>query len=215
MNALPAALALVRLAGAVEADVATTPYAALHAVLAPVADIARYPHLAAIERIESKVGDVAPGTIRVVVHAKSGDIAVPVAADGVVEFPVSTALVEENPSVGTNQPKGSLALTVSVAIRTGDRLRVPWHDIETALGEVKAFFAKSRGVPAPAIDGIEVRFAPGEAAMLTIEGRSERLLMADASGRIVVLRDTADGDAPTLVFSRVPRAVTPYTEGKK
>ena len=198
-----------------EADVATTPYAALHAVLAPVAEIARYPHLVAIERIESKAGDVAPAAIRIVIHSKSGDIAVPVAPDGVVDFPVGAALAAENPPVGTNQPKGSLALTVSVAIRTGGRLRVPWHDIETALGEVKAFFATSRGTSAPEIDGIEVRFAPGDAAMLTIEGHSERLLMADASGRIVVLRDADDGDAPTLVFSRAPRAITPYTEGRK
>ena len=56
---------------------------------------------------------------------------------------------------------------------------MPWTDIEAGLDQVKAFYAETQGSAAPAINGVEVHFSPGSAAMLTIEGKSERLLMAD------------------------------------
>jgi hypothetical protein len=159
---------------------------------------------------------VRPEDIRIVIHAKGGAITVPVAAGGEVKFPVTDALREENPPVETNQPKGSLALIVSVALRDGVRMRVPWSDIEAGLADVKAFYAESSSAAAPAISGVEAHFSPGSSAMLTIEGKGERLLMADPAGRIVVTRDMALENAATeLVFSRAPDFVLPYSDQKK
>ena len=213
--ALFAMLALAPAAGGGEA-VSTTPYTTLYQVLAPVRAIDGYDRLVAIQRVESKI-DTKPSDIRIVIHAKSGEIPVPIAADGEVKFPVTDALREENPPVETNQPKGSLALIVNVALRGADQLRVPWSDIESGLTQVQSFYAKSQN-PAtpPAISGIEVHFRAGAAAMLTIEGKSERLLMADPNGRIIVTRDMApSSESPTLVFSRAPAFVLPYSDEKK
>jgi hypothetical protein len=211
-------LASIALAPAAFADEATsmTPYATLYAVLVPVTKIATYDHLVAIERIESKSGGVRPDTIRVVIHAKSGSINVPVSATGEVKFPVSEALRVENPPVETNQPKGSLALIVNVALRIGDRLRVPWTDVEAALSQVRQFYADTQGSAAPKISGVEAHFSPGNAAMLTIEGKSERLLMADPAGRILVTNEMASENAgAVLAFSRAPEFVVPYSDEKK
>jgi hypothetical protein len=194
----------------------TTPYATLYEVLSPVTKINAYDHLIAIERIESKASDVRPEEIRVVIHAAQGPMPVAVGAGGAVKFPITDALRAENPPVETNQPKGSLALIVNVALRVGDGLRMPWSEIEAGLAQVKAFYADSRGAAAPAISGVEVHFSTGSAAMLTIEGKNERLLMADPAGRIIVTRDVAlENDAPVLVFSRAPDFVLPYTDEKK
>jgi hypothetical protein len=185
-------------------------------VLSPVRTIGKYDRLVAIERIESKVPDVNPSDIRVVIHAKAGAIPVPVGPNGVVKFPATDALREENPPVETNQPKGSLAFIVNVALRGADPLRMPWSDVEAGLEQVKAFYAESRGATAPAISGIEVHFTPGSPAMLTIEGKSERLLMADPAGRLVVTRDMApESEKPVLAFSRAPDFVLPYSDDKK
>lgn len=211
-------LASIALAPAALADEATsiTPYATLYQVLSPVLKIATYDHLVAIERIESKNTNVRPDTIRVVIHAKSGAINVPVSPTGEVEFPVTDALRAENPPVETNQPKGSLALIVNVALRIGDRLRVPWADIEAALGQVREFYAATQGSTAPGINGVEAHFTPGAAAMLTIEGKSERLLMADPGGRIIVTREMAsENPGAVLAFSRAPEFVVPYSDEKK
>jgi hypothetical protein len=211
-------LASIALAPAALADEATstTPYATLYQVLSPVAKIAAYDHLVAIERIESKDASVRPETIKVVIHAKSGAINVPVAPTGEVEFPITDALRAENPPVETNQPKGSLALIVNVALKIGDRLRVPWTDIEAGLGQVKQFYAETQGSAAPTISGVEAHFAGGKEAMLTIEGKSERLLMADPAGRIIVTREMASENAgAVLAFSRAPEFVMPYSDEKK
>jgi hypothetical protein len=61
-----------------------------------------------------------------------------------------------------------------------------------------------------------VHFSTGSAAMLTIEGKNERLLMADPGGRIIVTRDVVlENKEPVLVFSRAPDFVLPYTDEKK
>lgn len=212
---LLASIALAPAAPAGDAT-STTPYATLYQVLSPVAKIATYDHLVAIERIESKDASVRPEAIKVVIRAKSGPIDVPVAPTGEVKFPVTDALRAENPPVETNQPKGSLALIVNVALRIGDRLRVPWSDIEAGLGEVKQFYAATQGSAAPTISGVEAHFAGGKEAMLTIEGKSERLLMADAAGRIIVTREMAsENPGAVLAFSRAPEFVMPYSDQKK
>jgi hypothetical protein len=211
-------LASIALAPAALADeaISSTPYATLYQVLSPVNKIETYDHLVAIERIESKNTSVRPETIKVVIYAKSGAIFVPVAPSGEVKFPVTDALRAENPAVETNQPRGSLALIVNVALKIGDRLRVPWTDIEAGLGQVKQFYAETQGSAAPAINGVEVHFTGGKEAMLTIEGKSERLLMADPGGRIIVTREMAnEHPGAVLVFSRAPEFVVPYSDEKK
>lgn len=210
-------LASIALAPAALADEATstTPYATLYQVLSPVAKIATYDHLVAIERIESKDRSVRPETIKVVIHAKSGAINVPVSTSGEVKFPVTDALRAENPPVETNQPKGSLALIVNVALKIGG-LRVPWSDIEAGLGQVKQFYAETQGSAAPTINGVEAHFTGGKEAMLTIEGKSERLLMADPGGQIIVTREMAnEHPGAVLAFSRAPEFVVPYSDEKK
>jgi hypothetical protein len=211
-------IALVPPAAAAEATASTTPYMALYQVLTPARVIKSYDRLVAIERIQSKLSGVNPSDIRVVIHAKAGAIPVPIAPDGRVDFPTNDALRDENPPVETNQPKGSLALTVIVALGGIDRLRVPWADVEAGLVQVKKFYADNvpNGTTAPSVHGIEVHFPPGSGATLTIEGRGERLLMADAAGRIVVTNDMAiEKEQPTLVFSRAPDFIMPYTDEMK
>jgi len=214
---LLALIALPQLAAAADV-VSTTPYVALYQVLTPARVIGAYDRLVAIERIESKTSGVRPADIRVVIRSKSGAIPVPIAADGRVNFPTTDALRDENPPVETNQPKGSLALTVIVALGGVDRTRVPWSDIEAGLEQARRFYADNvpHGTAAPKVRGIEVHFAPGSAATLTIEGRSERLLMADGAGRIIVTGDiAAEKENPTLAFSRTPEFIMPYTDDMK
>ena len=212
---LLASIALAPPAFADEA-ISSTPYATLYQVLSPVNKIATYDHLVAIERIESKNAAVRPETIKVVIYAKSGAIIVPVAPSGEVNFPVTDALRAENPAVETNQPRGSLALIVNVALKIGDRMRRNGADIEAGLAQVKQFYADTQGSAAPTINGVEAHFSGGKEAMLTIEGKSERLLMADSAGRIVVTREMAsENPGAVLAFSRAPAFVVPYSDDKK
>lgn len=191
-----------------------TPYNVLYDVLAPARAIRSYDRLLAIERVESKLPGVGATDIRITIRAKNGAIPVPVGTDGSVDFPTADALLAENPLVETNQPKGSLALTVNVALRVPEALQVPWADLVAALKQADDLFAKApAGRPAQQIRGVEIHFAPGAPASVTVAGKSERLLKADALGRIVLIRDTvADGERPTLVFSQRPILLLPYVD---
>jgi len=212
------ALIALPLAAAGEDAVSTTSYGSLYQVLAPAAVINARDKLVAIERIESKIPNVAAKDIRVVIRAKAGPIAVPIGPIGRVDFPVTDALRSEDPPVETNQPKGSLALTVNVGLRCPDKLRMPWSDVEVGLAQVRELYSAnaSAGMAPSAVRGIEVQFLPGAAATLTIEGKDERLLMADPDGRLVVTQSMiAEKENPTLAFSRAPEFVVPYADEKR
>jgi hypothetical protein len=199
-------------APAAEAVVSTTPYAALYNVLRPAAAIGEYSRLIAIERIESKLPDVRAPDIRITIRAGSGAIAVPVGSDGNVDFPRGDALYAENPMVETNQPKGSLALTVSVGLRIPSTLQVAWSELAEGLAQADALHAKaSGGAPAATTRGIEVYFDAGAPASIILAGKSEYLLQADAAGRIVLLRDRiVESEQPQVRFSRTPSRMLPY-----
>ena len=119
-----------------------------------------------------------PEDIRVVIRAKSGAIPVPVAAGGAssCRSPMHFA----TRSAGRDQPAEGLARAHRQRRAARSARRCACRGATgSGLDQVKAFYAESSGATAPAISGIEVHFSPGSAAMLTIEGKSERLLMAD------------------------------------
>lgn len=190
-----------------------TPYLALYQVLAPARSIRAYDHLLAIERVESKLPGVRAQDIRITIRARGGAIAVPVAADGSVDFPASDELQAENPVVETNQPKGSLMLTVHAALRVPDSLRVPWSEVDAGLRQAEELFAKtSEGSAANAKPrGVEILFDGSGPASVTLAGKSELLLQAGADGRTLVTRDmVVESERPVLVFSRRPYRLSPW-----
>jgi len=201
------------------ADVSATPYVTLFTVLAPAQQINSFDRLRAVQRIESKMAGVTPNQIRIVVKAKRGDIAVPVAADGHISFPLDEALKAENPNVETNQPKGSLSLTVTMELRLPEGLHIAWADLHAALDQahdVLAAQAKVEGLNVPGIVGAEFRFGRGTEARVTVTGKSERLLVADAEGRVIVMLDEAAAkEQPSLEFTHKPLAVMPFLQDLK
>jgi hypothetical protein len=201
------------------ADVSTTPYITLFTVLAPAQQINSFDRLRAVQRIDSKTPGVVPSQIRIVVKAKRGDIAVPVAADGHIDFPLDEALKTENPEVQTNQPKGSLSLTVTMELKLPAGLHIAWADLHAALDQAHAVLAAqahTEGLSVPGIIGAEFRFGRGTDARVTVTGKSERLLAADAQGRVIVMLDEAAAkEQPNLEFTHQPLAVMPFLQDSK
>jgi hypothetical protein len=217
MFVLPRVLALLVVAAVSVAradETSSTPYAALYKVLEPAQKMARYDRLRAVQRIQSKLPTVSASQIRIAIKAARGDIAVPIAADGRIEFPFDGALQSENPSVQTNQPKGSLSLTVTMELKLPPGERIAWRDLDAALQQARAMLdeqGRERGGAVPAVGGAEFRFAPGSDARVTLAGRSERLLVADAEGRVIVMLDeTTLKEQPDLLLNVRPNEILPF-----
>lgn len=191
-----------------QSEAVGTPYLVLYQALAPAVAAREFDRLHAIEAIESKLPNVAPGSIRITLKTRAGDVNVPVAADGRVSFPLTDALLAENPLVLTNQPKGSLTLSVTLALRLPRGSRVAVDELGLALDQVDHLLRAQEGA-ARRVRGVEFRFGAADAS-LTLRGRSERLLMADADGRIVVMRDGDLGAAREIDFAHPPLLALPY-----
>jgi hypothetical protein len=203
-------LLAVALVGPVAAaDGGRTPYSTLYRALAPAREVGEHPRLRAVQRIESKLPGVRPQQIEVRIHARSGDIAVPIAADGAAQFPLRDDLLAEDPPVSSNQPKGSITLSVTLALRVPDSTRLSAADLRAALADVDAWLVE-QGNPGAPTRGVEFRFPPGSGASLTVRGDTERFLLADDAGRIVVVRDPDLDTAIGLDLSQRPLEVLPW-----
>lgn len=188
------------------------PYAVLYQALEPTLAMRSYPRLAAIQRVESKLPAIDPASIRIRIVASPRPIDVAVAPDGAMEFPLDPALLAANPVVRTNQPAGSLTLSVTLALRVPPGNRIPPDAIREALAEADALMlALADGSQPQRARGAEFRFARGTTASLALGGGNERVLVADREGRIVLMRDPDLQAQDTLLeFSSVPLLVLPW-----
>jgi hypothetical protein len=215
-GALRAGFAALALLGQASADSGPgTPYAVLYQALAAAREVEGEPLLRAVQRIESKLPGVTPGQIEVVIAARAGRIVVPIGADGRAAFPLRDDLLAENPVVHTNQPRGSLTLSVTLALATPRSTRVPVPELLAALDAVDAWLQReaTAGAPRAAATGVEFRFPPGASAQATVRGGSERLLVADAEGRIVLMRDPdLLAGATEVELSQQPLELLPWID---
>ncbi len=198
-------------AGVVQASEASTsaPYAVLYRALEPALAIDAYPRLRAIRRVESKLPGVQATDIRLVIARADGPIEIRPAADGSIDFPLDAALLAENPPVRSNQPRGSLVLSATLALATPATRAVPAAVLTAALDDADRLLGAD-GSPSRAA-GVEFQFPPQARATATIEGPAERTLVADHAGRIVLLRDRdLDGNPGMIELSAIPTLVLPW-----
>ena len=97
-----AMVALCIAASAAIAEEREIPYEELHDAFSRVANVPAGKYFHVVTRFESQDPAVATPDIKLVIRSRGGDIPVPVAADGVVQFPVREDLEEEDPPVVTN-----------------------------------------------------------------------------------------------------------------
>lgn len=214
MLALAAWLAAAPHAARAADDAGATPYAVLHQALSPALEVEGDPRLRAVQRIESKLPGVRPQDIKVTIAARAGAIRVPIGADGRAAFPLRDDLLAQNPPVHSNQPRGSLTVSVTLALAPPTSTRVPVAELRAALDAADAWLSRkaaAEGLPPPAVRGVELRFPPAAGASATLRGASERLLLADADGRIVLVRDADLADGTREVeLSQLPLELLPW-----
>ncbi|HET7843772.1 MAG TPA: hypothetical protein VFL14_06455 [Xanthomonadales bacterium] len=204
-------LAVLSLPAAAAEPPTATPYAALYGALAPAREMAAFDRLIAVQRIESKREGVPASAIRLTIQSRGGAIAIAPAPDGSISFPMNDALLAENPPVLTNQPKGSLTLSVMPALKLPATLRWPVEDIRAALAQVQALLARNPVEGAgTSVRGAELHFAAGSDASVTVRGESERLLVADADGRVLLVLDGDLAGAREIELSRAPEIALPW-----
>ncbi len=207
---LTALLPLASLPSAAATEPAsTTPYAVLYRALAPAQAVEGSPRLRALKRIESKLPGVAATAIRITIDRATGPIVIRPAADGTIDFPLDAALLAENPPVHSNQPRGSLVLSVTLAVATPPAQSLPPSFFTAALDEADRLLAAANN--AARFVGVELRFAADAQATATLRGPAERTLYADRTGRIVLMRDRDLGsDTTSIELSATPTLVLPW-----
>lgn len=205
-------LAVFGLFGLSHAQAGSAPYASLHRALVPGLKLQRYPRLQAVQRILSKRPDVPASSIEVSILAAAGTIKVPIGADGRVNFPMTEALLAENPVVESNQPSGSLSISVSFEIAPPTTTTLSYEEFKLTIDEAAAALKELEGPYASAsVAGIEFRM-PSPDGSVTIEStNSEDLLSADSAGRIVVSFEPRLATVGSQIrFSAVPRQAFPH-----
>jgi len=173
------------------ADTSSVPYIALYESLRPALEITGRDHLVAKARIQSKRPGVEPESIRLQILARGGTRTIQVGDDGELLFPLEESLRDENPIVQSNQPKGSLTLSVAIGMKVPQGTRFPYAEIATGIDQLRSVMAVDGADVRSHVRGVEFWFRRGSDARVGVIGPVERLFIADRMGRIV-LDDSAE-----------------------
>ena len=164
------------------------PYKEMHSPFSRAAGIPNGKYFRLDTRLASSDPSVATADIKLVIKSRSGDIPVPVAADGAVQFPVREDLLKENPPVVTNVPAGKMQLTISMRVEAPPAQRFRYELMAAMQDDAKAIISKQGlmvRMMAPDFEGFVIGFAPGTAATATVELAGKPVsIEADAQGVI-------------------------------
>jgi len=177
-------------------EVATLPYRTLtaNAIIFLNVQAGERDRLALVQSLRPDGGNLVSRPLTITILSKNGRIDVPVGADNSFAIPISDDLSEENPTVVTNQPKGSLSLQVGVRILLPQTTRYAysefWLGIQQANAMTKRFAGMMRWLFSQSADSLILRFNRPERQMLRIAASDGALtLIADDSGTIFVRID--------------------------
>jgi hypothetical protein len=185
------------------------PYADLHAAFSR--DFVAGAKYARMTRsLEVRDDDFNQADLRLIVATEDGPIEVVIDEDGVVtDFPVSDALLKENPPVRTNAPKGKLAMSIQFSSTVPPTERLSYAIIVEMADEYREL-VKRQGFMArmmmPGPKGLRVEFGAGVDAHARI---GDETINTDAEGNLTIpLRRGWSRRPPMIEFSSMPTALS-------
>jgi hypothetical protein len=190
----------------------SVPYADMYGMFARVAQLQGGKYLKATATLSSADSAIQTQDITLEIRGRQGAIPVPIAADGTTQFPISDALLAENPPVFTNVPEGKLSMTVGIRVETPPQQRFRYGLMVEMQDEAKVMIAKQGMIArmlAPNFEGLRIVFPPGSKATATVESADgpERF-QADAEGNVEIPdRRAWRRENPFVQLSEMPRSI--------
>ncbi len=191
------------------------PYASLYRALEPAVVIARFDHLIARQRIVSRRSDVAPAQIEIRILAAAGVLKLHAQPDGSINFPMTQALLAENPPVESNQPKGSLSLSATMELKLASGAEFAYADLYAGAAQAQTVLTQlGPAMVGRSVRAIEFEFDPKLDARAELsDSIAEEVLIADAAGLLMVRVDEGLLKRNARIkFSHVPRAARPHID---
>jgi len=187
------------------------PYERLHRALTTVTPLPDARYVRIRQRVAVPDTEMAFADLRIVIAAASGDIEVPITPGGDLDFPISDALLKENPPVRVNAPEGKLSISVQLDAAAPPAQRFPYAMLEELTAEYGRL-VKLQGLmarmAAPKPVGLEVRFPPGPSASAIVRGTATTTIMADSDGRLVIPSNRKwRAEGAEIELSRMPEAI--------
>lgn len=196
------------------ADLATIPYAKLDEIWQKTDAIDRK-KLIVLAQFGSSNKAVKPSDIVLSIRSSSGAIPIRLSPEGdVLDFPRTEALRKENPPIETNQPKGTLALGMSLGVVVPDSLTFRYARIAEGLAEGNKAVKAQAGMlslVAPSLKCVVFFFPPPGAGKATVEiaaAGGKKVLTADASGQVkLMLGSKITAENPEVRVSERPTRI--------
>jgi hypothetical protein len=208
------AAAFILSAGSAKCADLSIPYAKLYPMFQRGSQI-KSPHVRPIFVVQSTDKAVKPGSITLIIQAKSGAIPLKIDPDGEIHgFPVSAELLKENPPVLTNQAKGSLRIGGGMGITLPDSLTFTFAQLNSLLTEATAEMKKQAGMllsfMVPSAKGLMFEFSSPRKQTLTIAYKAgPKVLTADSDGGITLPMDKASlAENPSVTLSEKPLKIS-------
>ncbi|MES2299867.1 MAG: hypothetical protein V4582_22700 [Pseudomonadota bacterium] len=212
MRRLPLAVAI--LAGLASAPAWSAQYRDVYDVYAPFSSLKGYQFLRANVKVVPAQRQIRAETIRLVIHARQGDVSVAVAGDGTMPFPLDATLYRENPAIEFNQPKGSIALTAGMEAISAPRLQFNFKLYDAMAEEYRRWQHERLGLLArmhmPSPKALLLRFPPAAHGAATVALPSGPLrLEANGEGELRIPENSEwSRQDPLITLNSMPATIS-------
>ncbi len=177
-----------------QADPARIPYSVVCQIQKSQAKVSQaYTNLQIVLRMRSIQPGIKPEDLRVFIDSKEGPIDVKLDSGGNFSVPVRDSLLNENPWIMVNQPKGTMKLEWNVGVivhptagmRYGDLMR-PLQDVQAVGREI------ARGGSTLTVHGLKLTFPKDKEITVVIHAkRGDKIFKTDPDHSLVIPWDTA------------------------
>lgn len=196
------------------AEPATIPYAKLDEIWQKIDQIDQK-KLVVSAQISSRNKDVKPADITMTIKSASGAIPIRIGPEGdLVGFPRTEALRQENPPIETNQPKGTLALSLGLGLIVPATNSFPYARLVEGVAEGSKVVKTQAGMLSLALPSLKAvvfvfpRAAGGKATVDIGSAGAKKQLTADASGQVKLVLDAKlTAENPVVRVSERPARI--------
>jgi hypothetical protein len=188
------------------------PYRNLHEAITAVKPLDDARFVVMKHTLQVSGDDMTIEDLRMIIGASAGDMDVEIRPDGSMDFPISDALLEENPPVRVNAPAGGLSLSLTINVSAPPARRFS-YGLLTEMSDEYDQMIRRQGLMArmvaPQPSGLEIRFPPGDPATAVVGGRQEATFHAEEDGRLrIPSRRQWRSENPEVLLSRDPELIT-------
>ncbi len=191
----------------------STEYDEINSLLTFVQTKTLSPYIAVNQKVSLRNEDLSYADLRIWL-SNNGNIIqeIPIDSEGNINLPIIDEQLAKNTMLNNNQAKGSISVSLGIAVAVPEQKQVAYKDLFTLLGDTNNFMKKMAGFGSlfmPDMDVLSFKFAQPSNIVIASKKKIYTYETDEALNIDIKIKKRLMKENPQVVFSNLPTEITP------